>query len=151
MVRRNKKIQSKMIVLCIMLIIVPMLKSRLNILSAELFDKAGKMTATEEILLILTFIFFLWIIRRLVVFWQSILQIQIFKDIRQDIKQKIFSSLIKMDISNFNHSVNGRYITMLTSEVEILEKQYYVNVIQLFSDVCSIIVLSVSFFSLQRN
>lgn len=134
-----------------MLVIVPMLKSRLNILSAELFDMAGRMTATEEILLILTIIFFLWIIRRLIVFWQSILQIQILKDIRLDIKQKIFSSLIKLDISNFNSSVNGRYITMLTSEVEILEKQYYVNIIHLFSDVCSIVVLSISFFSLQRT
>lgn len=151
MLEALKKVKWKIVVLFIAVIIIPIIKTKLNLLSVELFDMAGIKSAVYKILGTFTLIFLLWIFRRLIIFIQNILQVQILQDIRIDIKTRIFGALFKLDLADISSAENGKCITMLTSEIEILENKYFSSIIQLFSDVCSIVILSVSFLSLQKT
>ena len=120
-------------------------------MSKDLFDSVGSNGGRSAVLKIFASIFVIWIIDRVIQISKSVYQIFIIKKIKIDFKNTIFSNMMKTSLFSFMKKDSGEYISFLSNDITILEGRYYYNILGLISDIVSIIVLSTSFFILQKT
>ena len=145
------KYKSSFLLLLLLIIASAILVSKMTYMSKDLFDSVGSNDGRSAVLKIFVSIFIIWIIDRIIQITKSVYQIFIIKIIKIDVKNAIFSNLMKRSLFSFLKKDSGEYISYLSNDITILEGRYYYNILGLISDIVSIVVLSTSFFLLQKT
>ncbi len=149
----NKFTRYRVSFICLLILIVvsAILVSKMTFMSRDLFDAASGVNAKQNVLKIYLLIFEIWLIDRVVQISKSVFQLYIIRNIRFDIKNGLFSSMMKKSLFSFITNDSGEYISILSNDINILEGRYYLNALGLISDLVSIVTLSTSFFLLQKT
>ena len=137
--------------LLLLIITSAVLVSKMTYMSKDLFDSVGSIGGRSSVLKIFATIFIIWIIDRVIQISKSVYQIFIIKMIKIDIKNTIFSNMMNSCLSSFIKKDSGEYISLLSNDITILEGRYHYNILGLISDIVTIVVLSTSFFILQKT
>ena len=145
------KYKYSFLLLLLLIIASAILVSKMTYMSKALFDSVGTNDGRSAVLKIFVSIFIIWIIDRIIQITKSVYQIFIIKIIKIDVKNAIFSNLMKRSLFSFLKKDSGEYISYLSNDITILEGRYYYNILGLISDIVSIVVLSTSFFLLQKT
>lgn len=96
--------------------------------------------------------FFIFLIRRMVVYTTQVIRARFIANTKQEIKHNMFISLMSLDTSNIsNVSSSGEYISMFTNDLTILEGRFYNQLFGLFSAIFSILILGASFLTLNKT
>lgn len=137
------------ITIILLMIAEPTLNSLLNFWLQKLFDSAYEGGSRILILRLLTIGFIFWMIKRIIIYSSNIIRLRLMCDIKKDLKKSIFSNIIKNDIFKvLNNIGSGKYISVFTNDINILEQKYFENWFSLIANCFSIIILGGSFLTL---
>ena len=133
----------------ILIILEPSVNSVLNFWLQTLFNSATPGADKVDVMRLLTFGFFLWMLKRIVSFSSGVVKNRFICNAKQEVKHNLFKCLIGLDTSTVsNLASSGEYISIFTNDITIIETRFYNQVVGLISSLFSIIILGSSFFAL---
>jgi ATP-binding cassette subfamily C protein len=133
------------------LIADPLLESKLTFMVRDIFDAISRMDALRSVLTTFFILGVLWTVKRIFGFFQGVATVYLVKKIKVDWRSLIFKGIMKIRPSEYKNLDSGDYSSMLLNDITILEGRYIYNLIQLTSDVFTIIILSASLVTLDRR
>lgn len=68
------------------------------------------------------------------------LQAALIRKVLLSLKEDVFSSILDSDISSFNEDNSAKYISTLTNDINILEQDYFTNVLEMSANIISFII-----------
>jgi ATP-binding cassette subfamily C protein len=68
------------------------------------------------------------------------LQAALIRKVLLSLKEDVFSSILDSDISSFNEDNSAKYISTLTNDINILEQDYFTNVLEMSANIMSFII-----------
>lgn len=80
----------------------------------------------------------------LIIYFKKLLQAQLIKKALLSLKEDIFHSILHADISSFNEDNSAKYISTLTNDINILEQDYFTNVLEITANIISFIIATVA-------
>ena len=132
------------------MIIEPLINSELNYWLQDLFNiaSADKVSFTLVIRFLLIG-FLIWILKRVVVYVSSVIQSYIVCKVKNDVKQNMFSRLIKLDSGRlFEKEDSGRFLSFFTNDINLLEQKYLNAIFGLTSGVFSLVIMGATFINM---
>lgn len=146
MLRKLLKYKWYIGIIFVFIIIEPTLNSVLNFWLQRMFNSAEPGADKLLILRLITIVFLLWMLKRIVLFVSGVLKARFICNARQDIKHEIFISLLKLDTANLSSNASsGEYISLFTNDITLLENRFYNQIIGLISGIFSIAIMGTSF------
>ena len=152
MIRLLEKYKGYMLGIVALMVVEPSLNAMLNFWLQRLFNAAEPGASLHMLLRLLTGGFLLWLIKRLVSFASGMLKARYLCNARQDIKQRLFANMMKLNTSNLSAlASSGEYISLFTNDINLLETRFFNQIISLISGVFSVVILGASFMSLNMR
>lgn len=122
------------------------LYSVLNIMLAYvlkyLLDAAEKKNL-EQFKIIMIFVILYLLLLFTFSLLRKVFQANLIRKIMIDLKKDIFSRIINKNINNFSNEKSSQYISILINDLNILENDYFRNVLEMVSSIFSFLVASV--------
>ena len=132
-----------------LMLIEPSINAILNFWLQKIFNSAVPGANVVLVLRVLTTGFLLWMLKRIVIFTSSVLKDRFICNAKQDVKHKVFVSLLDLDTSNISNSASsGEYISVFTNDIALLEQRFLNQIISLISGIFSLTILGTSFIAL---
>jgi len=75
---------------------------------------------------------------------KKLLQAQLIKKALLSLKEEVFSSILDSDISSFNEDNSAKYISTLTNDINILEQDYFTNILEMTANIVAFIIATVA-------
>lgn len=133
----------------VLIILEPSVNSMLNFWLQRMFNSVEEGTDKMLLIRLITMGFLLWILKRVIIYTNGVLKARFICNARQDIKHKMFISILKMDTANIAYDISsGEYISMVTNDISLLETKLYNQVVGVISNVFSIFIMGLSFVAL---
>ena len=79
----------------------------------------------------------------IILFLKRYFQSNFIRKVMVSLKEDIFSKVINKNINEFNNEKTAQYISALTNDLNILESDYYNNILEMFSSIFSFILATV--------
>ena len=76
-------------------------------------------------------------------FLRKYFQAKLIQKTMTNLKQDLFNNILSKNIEDFNNEKSSQYISILTNDLNIIERDYYCNIIEMISSIFSFIVASV--------
>lgn len=80
----------------------------------------------------------------LIEYIKKLLQAQLIKKALLSLKEEVFSSILDSDISSFNEDNSAKYISTLTNDINILEQDYFTNILEMTANIVAFIIATVA-------
>lgn len=136
------------IVIAVM-IVEPAINAKLNFWLQKIFNMAVPGGVIIFLLRMLTFVFLIWMLKRLIVYSGSVVRIKLICDVKQELKNTLFEKFIRQDVSKIvERGGSGQYVSVFTNDIVILEQHYYKEILSLISNIIAVLILSGSFMIL---
>ncbi len=142
--------QTWYIVFILLLIIAePVLNSILNFELQDIFNTVTVGINTVIILRLLTIIFFLWILKRVISYVGGILRNRFIANAKEEVKHRLFIKLIGLNTGSISRiASSGEYISIFTNDIALLETRFFEQVLSLVGNIFGLLILGTSFFIL---
>ena len=142
--------QTWYIVFILLLIIAePVLNSILNFELQDIFNTVTVGINTVIILRLLTIIFFLWILKRVISYVGGILKNRFIANAKEEVKHRLFIKLIGLNTGSISRiASSGEYISIFTNDIALLETRFFEQVVSLVGNIFGLLILGTSFFIL---
>ena len=130
-----------------LLIIRPLISSWCGFRAAILFDSAydGDL---ENVLNLFALLFAVWIINSLFHYWERLLRAYVVVKARNDLKDDMFSSLMRINLFSYFKKEPGDYIATFTNDITMMDTRYFDAWVELIEYVVTIVIIGGSFFAL---
>ena len=132
------------------MIIEPLINSELNYWLQDLFNIAS--SDKVSFVLVIRFLligFLIWLLKRVVIYISSVTQSYIVCKVKNDVKQNMFSRLIKLDSNKlFEREDSGRFLSFFTNDINLLEQKYLNAVFGLTSGIFSLVIMGATFINM---
>ena len=76
----------------------------------------------------------------LIEYLRRLLQAKLIKKTLLSLKEDVFNSILDSDISSFNEDNSAKYISTLTNDINMLEQDYFINVLEMTASIISFII-----------
>lgn len=80
----------------------------------------------------------------LIEYIKKLLQAQLIKKALLSLREEVFSSILDSDISSFNEDNSAKYISNLTNDINILEQDYFTNILEMTANIVAFIIATVA-------
>lgn len=136
----------------VLIIAEPTINSVLNFWLQGLFNTAEPGANKIVLLRLLTIGFLLWILKRLVSYASGLLKARFICNAKQDVKHKMFISLLGLETSNIAETASsGEYLSLFVNDINLIEQRFFNQIVSLISSVLSIVILGSSFIALNAK
>lgn len=136
----------------VLIIAEPTINSVLNFWLQGLFNTAEPGVNKIILLRLLTIGFLLWILKRLVTYASGLLKARFICNAKQDVKHKMFISLLGLETSNIAETASsGEYLSLFVNDINLIEQRFFNQIVSLISSVFSIVILGSSFIALNAK
>lgn len=136
----------------VLIIAEPTINSVLNFWLQGLFNTAEPGANKIVLLRLLTIGFLLWILKRLVTYASGLLKARFICNAKQDVKHKMFISLLGLETSNIAETASsGEYLSLFVNDINLIEQRFFNQIVSLISSVFSIVILGSSFIALNAK
>ena len=145
--------QKKYLIFIILLMIAdPALTSFISFWLQKLFNAAIPGANSLYIIRLVVIGFLLWMVKRFVIFTNSMCRAKMNCNIREQLKKEMFQALLLCKGESEQWFVgNGEYMAMFLNDINILEQQCLIPLMNLISGVISIFILGSAFLSLNKT
>lgn len=139
-------------IILVLIVLEPSLNSVLNFWLQRMFNAATPGANVVVVIRLLTTGFLLWILKRIISYTSAILKSRYICNAKQDLKSRVFKSLLGLDTANLSAvASSGEYISLFTNDINLVETRFLNQVISLISSIFSVLILGVSFFALSAK
>jgi ATP-binding cassette, subfamily B, bacterial len=76
----------------------------------------------------------------LIEYLKRLLQAKLIKKTLLSLKEDVFGSILDSDISSFNEDNSAKYISTLTNDINMLEQDYFTNMLEMAASIISFII-----------
>ena len=136
----------------VLIIAEPTINSVLNFWLQGLFNTAEPGANKIVLLRLLTIGFLLWILKRLLSYASGLLKARFICNAKQDVKHKMFISLLGLETSNIAETASsGEYLSLFVNDINLIEQRFFNQIVSLISSVLSIVILGSSFIALNAK
>ena len=136
----------------VLIIAEPTINSVLNFWLQGLFNTAEPGANKIVLLRLLTIGFLLWILKRLLSYASGLLKARFICNAKQDVKHKMFISLLGLETSNIAETASsGEYLSLFVNDINLIEQRFSNQMVSLISSVLSIVILGSSFIALNAK
>ena len=136
----------------VLIIAEPTINSVLNFWLQGLFNTAEPGANKIVLLRLLTIGFLLWILKRLLSYASGLLKARFICNAKQDVKHKMFISLLGLETSNIAETASsGEYLSLFVNDINLIEQRFFNQIGSLISSVLSIVILGSSFIALNAK
>lgn len=130
----------------VLMIIEPSINSILNFWLQKLFNSATVGADVVYVLRLLTAGFLLWMFKRIITYVMLIVRDRFICNVKGDIKHDMFTAILSVDTANISPNASiGEHISMFTNDILLLEQRFLTQIMGLFSNIFSIVILGYSF------
>lgn len=152
MIKYFKKQKWILGIILILMFIEPSITSWMNFYLQDMFNLASNGGEALVVFRMITIIFIAWMGKRLIVFTTELLKVQFICALRQEIKHALFVKLLRLDAFEImKNSDSGDYISLFTNDITILEDRFFKHIVNLVSNIISIVILSIAFVNLNAT
>mgnify|MGYP004458567609 CR=1 FL=1 len=149
MLKQMFKYKWYLLIILVLMIAEPTLNSIMNFLLQRMFNSATPGGSIEELLHLLSAGFLLWMLKRVIIYSNSVLKARFICNAKRDIKQSLFVRMMRLDTANIaNITSSGEYISVFTNDIMLLETRFYNQFLGLISGLFSLAILGTSFIAL---
>lgn len=149
LLRCLSKRKKLLFILLPLLIIRPILSSRIGIRVGEFFDLAIYGTNYKKVILGFVVIFVLWVTNYSIIFyWTKLLKAFLVTRFRRDTKRDMFHDVMNVNADDFNTMEPGDYIAAFSNDITYLEERYFKSILELFEYIITIVIVGGVFFTL---
>ena len=136
----------------VLIVAEPTINSVLNFWLQGLFNTAEPGANKIVLLRLLTIGFLLWILKRLVTYASGLLKARFICNAKQDVKHKMFISLLGLETSNIAETASsGEYLSLFVNDINLIEQRFFNQIVSLISSIFSIAILGTSFIALNAK
>lgn len=137
-----------LVILAVLVTLDPVASSMLNYRMRDIYNAASNGQNKILVIRLLTLGFLLWMAKRVLVTTIGGLKMYIIANIRRDIKRDIFFRTLGLRPSSIKELSGGDWVSLFTNDITLIESRYINSLLDMFSCIVSLIILSGSFFAL---
>lgn len=152
MLKQIFKYKWYLLVVLILMIAEPTLNSIMNFLLQRMFNAATPGGSIVELLRLLSAGFLLWMLKRIIIYSNSVIKARFICSAKQDIRHRLFVRMMGLDTANIaDIASSGEYISIFTNDITLLETRFYNQLLGLLSGLFSLAILGTSFIALNAK
>ena len=152
MIKRLFRYKWYILVILLLIIIEPTVTSWLILWVQKMYNQITVGTPRIEIIRLILIGILVWNCKRLLLFAISVVKSRFICNVKQDLKQDLFSSALGLNTANISQiATSGEYISAFTNDITLIEQRFFSNVIGTISQIISILILGTTFFSMNRK
>lgn len=149
MLRQIFRYRWYLLVVVVLMIAEPTLNSIMNFLLQRMFNSATPGGSIVELLRLLSAGFLLWMLKRIIIYSNSVIKARFICNAKRDIRHRLFVRMMGMDTANIaDIASSGEYISIFTNDITLLETRFYNQLLGLLSGLFSLAILGTSFIAL---
>lgn len=139
------------VLFAVSIIVSPILTSWLNTYLQTIFNIT---LSTDNKLIIMRMLlvgFIIWMLKRISDFSSGLFKTRLLCNINYTFRQKMFSAIFKKDLRELlDFSEENEYISRFTNDLNVLEQRLLVNIIEIPTNIISIVILCFAFYKLNH-
>ena len=152
MLKQMFKYKWYLLVVLVLIIAEPTLNSVMNFLLQRMFNAAAPGGNIVELLRLLSAGFLLWMLKRVIIYSNSVIKARFICNAKRDVKHQLFVRMMGLDTANLaDVASSGEYISIFTNDITLLETRFYNQLLGLISGLFSLAILGTSFVALNAK
>ncbi|MDR1473515.1 MAG: ABC transporter ATP-binding protein/permease [Lactobacillales bacterium] len=134
-------------IIAVMKVIISLLNVLFSLILERLINIAINRDLSEFLQMILFTIIYIFMCT-LVDYFSSISQNFFLRNIMVNLKEKYFSGILHKDIVNFNKVNTANYISNLSNDISLIEREYFLNILNLIEEVAALTIATMLLFTI---
>ena len=149
MIKRVLAYKWYIVIILLLIVIEPAITSWMVLWLQDILLRVEVNTSTRTILWLLLIGVLVWIVKRVLLYLTSVIKARFVCNVKRDLKHDIFTKALGLNTASINQiASSGEYLSVFTNDINIIEQRYFLNIIGVCSQIINILVLGVTFLSM---